>query len=75
MLRSWPIHSLDPASLAGLGAVLSQKDDKGHLHPVAYASKALHKHERNYHVTKLETLDTVWAAKYFRACWVTTVLC
>ena len=55
------------ASLAGLGAVLSQKGDKGHLHPVAYASRALHKHERNYHVTELETLGIVWAAKYFRA--------
>ena len=52
---------------ASLGAVLSQKDDKGHLHPVAYASRALHKHERNYHVTELETLGIVWAAKYFRA--------
>ncbi len=32
-------------SLAGLGAVLSQADEKGVLHPVAYASRALHKHE------------------------------
>ena len=64
------------ASLACLGAVLSQKDDKGHLHPVAYASRALHKHERNYHVTELETLGIVWAAKYFRAYLLgTTVLC
>ena len=55
------------ASLAGLGAVLSQNDDKGHLHPVAYASRALHKHEVNYHITELETLGIVWAVKYFRA--------
>ena len=32
------------ASLTGLGAVLSQADEKGVLHPVAYASRALHKH-------------------------------
>ena len=44
------------ASLAGLGAVLSQKDESGHVHPVAYASRTLHTHERNYHITKLETL-------------------
>ena len=55
------------ASLAGLGAILSHQDDKGRSHLVAYASRALHKHERNYHVTELETLGIVWAAKYFRA--------
>ena len=54
------------ASLAGLGAVLSQTDDQGHLHPVAYASRSLHKHECNYHITELETLAIVWAAGYFR---------
>ncbi len=48
------------ASLAGLGAVLSQKDKNGLLHPVAYASRALHKHEHNYPITELETL-LVWA--------------
>ena len=55
------------ASLAGLGAGLSQKDDKGLLHPVAYASRSLHKHEQNYHITELETLAIVQAVKYFRA--------
>ena len=55
------------ASLAGLGAVLSQRDKKGLLHPVAYASRALHKHELNYPITELETLGLVWAVKYFRA--------
>ena len=44
------------AILAGLGAVLSQKDERGHMHPVAYALRTLHKHERNYHITELETL-------------------
>jgi hypothetical protein len=55
------------ASLAGLGALLSQRDEKGHLHPVAYASRTLHKHEMNYAITELETLGVVWAVKYFRA--------
>ena len=55
------------ASLAGLGAVLSQRDERGQLHPVAYASRTLHKHEKNYPITELETLGLVWAVKHFRA--------
>ena len=54
------------ASLTGLGAVLSQADEKGVLHPVAYASRALPKHEQNYHITEMETLTIVWAVGYFR---------
>ena len=44
------------ASIQGLGAVLSQVQDDGKLHPVAYASRALSPGERNYSVTELETL-------------------
>ena len=42
------------ANLAGLGAVLLQKDERGHLYPVTYASRTLHKHN-------------LWAVKYFTA--------
>jgi len=55
------------ASLEGLGAVLSQREEKGLIHTMAYASRALHKHERNYPITELETLGLVWAVQYFRA--------
>ena len=54
------------ASLEGLGAVLGQKQADGHVHPVAYASRSLHAHERNYSITELETLGLVWAVKHFR---------
>ena len=37
----------------GLGAVLSQKQEDGGFHPVAYGSRALTMHEKNYHSTKL----------------------
>jgi len=47
------------ACLEGLGAVLSQVKDDGHLHPIAYASRALVPSERNYGITELETLDIV----------------
>ena len=54
------------ASKVGLGAVLSQKQEDGNLHPIAYASWKLQPAERNYGITELETLGLVWAAKYFR---------
>ena len=44
-----------------LGAVLSQKQEDGWFHPVAYCSWALTTHEKNYHSTKLEFLALKWA--------------
>ena len=48
-------------SKEGLGAVLSQKQEDGQFHPVAYGSRALTMHEKNYHSTKLEFLALKWA--------------
>ena len=36
------------------------------IHPVAFASRSLNKHESNYHILELETLGLVWAVHYFR---------
>ena len=44
-----------------MGAVLSQKQEDGWFHPVAYGSWALTTHEKNYHSTKLEFLALKWA--------------
>ena len=47
------------ASYIGLGAVLSQQQEDGSVHPIAYASRSLDQHEQNYGVTELETLGLV----------------
>ena len=53
------------ASSIGLGAVLSQIQQDGQLHPIAYAFRALDSSERNYAITELETLAVVWSARKF----------
>ena len=55
------------ASLAGLSAVLAQVGEDGQVHPIAYASRSLLKHEHNYAITELEMLALVWSVKHFRA--------
>ena len=49
------------ASKEGLGAVLSQKQEDGQFHLVAYGSWALSTHKKNYHSTKLQFLALKWA--------------
>ena len=49
------------ASKDGLGAVLLQKQADGWFHLIAYGSRALTPHEKNYHSTKLEFLALKWA--------------
>ena len=55
------------ASTFGLGAALSQKQEDGRLHPIAYAFRKLQPAKINYGITELETLGIVWAVKYFRS--------
>ena len=55
------------ASIKGVGAILSQKQDDGKLHPVAIASRALSQSEKNYSITELETLAVVWAVSHFHS--------
>ena len=54
------------ASGCGLGAVLAQEQRDGLIRPIAYASRSLQRHERNYGVTELEGLGVVWAVRHFR---------
>ena len=59
-----PFDLKTDTSGAGLGAVLAQRQEDGSVRPVAYASRALQKHERNYRITELEGLGVVWAVKH-----------
>lgn len=54
------------ASDFGIGAVLSQSDDKGVERVIAYASRSLTKSEKNYCVTRKELLSLVHHVKHFR---------
>ena len=54
------------ASIKGLGAVLAQQQDDSRVRPIAYASRTLQPHEKNYGVSELEALGVVWALKHFR---------
>ena len=49
------------ASTERLGAVLFQKQDDGHYHPVAYTSRGLKGGKLKYHSSKLEFLALKWA--------------
>jgi len=51
--------------LEGLGAVLSQSQDDGHLHTIAYASREHSPSEKSYGITELETLAVVWVLSHF----------
>ena len=71
-----PAHtSMEPfivqtdASVIGIGAVLSQRQpqtattNKTVERPIAYISRTLKKHEKNYSITHLELLAVSWALK------------
>ena len=49
------------ASIEGLGAVLSKKQDDGRYHPVTYASCGLKGGELKYHSSELKFLALKWA--------------
>ena len=51
------------ACVLRLGAILSQWQEDGSIHPFAYASRSLSQLERNYGIT----VAVVWAFSHFRA--------
>ena len=45
----------------GIGAVLSQKDDKNNEIPIEFASRSLNTHEKKYGSYEGELLAVIWA--------------
>lgn len=54
------------ASGRGVGAVLAQKKDDGHVHPTNFASRSLNSAERNYFACEREALVVIFAIRKFR---------
>ena len=61
-----PFRLQTDASERGIGAVLSQDDDEGVEHPVAFYSKKLLPRETRYSTVEKECLAIVAAMKHFR---------
>ena len=59
------VLTTDASGLA-VAAILTQPDDEGHQHPVAYESRKLTTAERNYPAHILELLAVVHALRIFR---------
>ena len=49
----------------GLGAILTQTDEKGEHHVIAYASRGLQQAEKNYSPFLLEMQASVWGMNHF----------
>ena len=54
-----------PTAPGGIGAILCQTDELGHLHPISYASRALNKHECNYSAFLVELIGCVFGIEHF----------
>jgi hypothetical protein len=61
-----PCYLEPDASRTALGAVCSQPDDQGTLHPVAFYSRSLTAPEKNYHVHDTELLAAIEGLEHWR---------
>ena len=54
------------ASGVGLGAVLFQQQPDRTIRPIAFTSRTLQPHKKNYGISELEALGVVWVVKHYR---------
>ncbi|GBB83183.1 hypothetical protein RclHR1_00010065 [Rhizophagus clarus] len=62
--RSFIIYT--DASGTGLSAILSQLQENGKEHVIAYASRSMNRAEMNYAITDQKCLAVVWAVQHFQ---------
>ena len=62
---SKPFQLAIDASGVGIGSLLFQTDDQGHLHPISYYSKKLTKCQRNYSTIEKEAYALISSVKHF----------
>jgi len=55
----------DDKKAGGLGAILAQVDKQGQFYVIAYASRGLQKHEKNYTPFLLEMQAALWGMDHF----------
>lgn len=55
----------DDTHPGGMGAILTQVDKEGKFYVIAYASKKIEKHEKNYTPFLLEMYAAVWGMEHF----------
>lgn len=60
------------ASSIDIGAVLSQKQSGGKVHPIQYASRTMTHAERNYSACEREAPAVVFALSKFQVCMLST---
>ncbi|KAL6734926.1 hypothetical protein Aduo_005414 [Ancylostoma duodenale] len=63
--QPYEIHT-DASTKAVAGTLLQMNPKTNTLHPIAFASRCLNKHERNYSIIELEVLAIVYSLTQFR---------
>ncbi|KHJ99188.1 hypothetical protein OESDEN_00821 [Oesophagostomum dentatum] len=63
--QPYEIHT-DASAKAIAGTLLQRNPQSDALHPIAFASRCLNKHERNYSIIELEALAIVYSLLQFR---------
>ncbi|KIH57143.1 integrase core domain protein [Ancylostoma duodenale] len=61
----YQIHT-DASMKAVAGTLLQENPETGEIHPIAFTSRCLNKHEKNYSVIELEALAIVYSLVQFR---------
>jgi len=59
------LHLFTDASQSSIGSWLGQQDDRGDMHPIAFASRKLSSHQLNRLIIHKELYAVVWSVEHF----------